>query len=360
MTEFDKQNYPEPEKFNRSFLGKDVLSVEQFTNRDELELIFDTSREMRKIIDEKKVSELLVGHVVCSLFYQPSSRTFSSFSAAAKRLGAIAIEIPGMEAFSSVAKGENLADTVRSFRQTTAADIIVLRHPEDDSSFEAAKHSEVPIINAGSGRKEHPTQAILDIYTIQEKLGKTDDLTITFTGDLRNGRTVKSLAFLLGMAGNDININFMSPDVLKIPEETKQKLFDMGVNVKEGSNGGLADAVQESDILYVTRVQREWFEVQAREDFEKDFGKAKSLSEEALNIIAKELGEIEYKQAVEGYVIDERLLENSRVLVMHPLPRLGEISREVDDMSNAIYFPQMRYGLESRMALLALILGKGP
>ena len=347
------------EKFNGSFLGKDIVSVEQFTSREELEKIFEISRIMREAIEKRSVPRILEGYCACLLFYQPSSRTFSSFSAAAKHLGANVVEIPGMTAYSSAVKGESLSDTIRTFKQTTAADLIVLRHPEDSSSFEAARFSDVPIINAGSGRLEHPTQAVLDIYTIKEELGRIDDMTITFAGDLRNGRTVKSLALLLGMAGENIKMNFVSPEALKLPEGFRQRLEKRGVVVQEGNNEELQEAISSSDVLYVTRVQSEWFAKQALEDARKSLGdKARGISDESLAIFAKELGVAEYKKAVEGYVINKNLIGKSNALVMHPLPRVDEIATDVDDMPNAIYFQQMRYGLESRMALLALVLGR--
>lgn len=351
------------EPFNKSFTGKDVVSVEQFTSREEIELLFGVADEMRLAVKENRENRQdLIHATVAQLFYQPSTRTFTSFEAAAKWLGCQRIiAIPGMSAYSSAVKGESLADTIRTIEQTTAADVIILRHPEDDSSAEAAYYAQVPIINAGSGRKEHPTQAILDLYTIREELGGVDNLVVTMTGDLRNGRTIKSLAKLLVLAGDDIEFNFISPEVLKMPEEAVDYLRQRGASVIVGNNDDLENVLPQTDVLYVTRIQGEWFTKQAMEDVRGNLDVLiKGVNDEAIRPLADSMGAIAYEEAVRGYVINaERMrLAKERMIVMHPLPRVGEIAYEVDQDPRAAYFPQMRYGLYTRMALLSLVLGR--
>lgn len=349
------------EPFNGSFHGKDIISVEQFTSGKEIKILFEVADRMRRSVEEREIRKDLKGYCVALLFYQPSTRTFSSFSAAVQRLGAsYEIPIPGMKAFSSAAKGESLRDTIQTIEQTTAADVIVLRHPEDSSSQEAAQFAKVPIINAGSGRLAHPTQAILDLYTIREKLGRMDGLTVTMIGDLKNGRTIKSLAKLLTL-GDGIRFNFISPPILRMPEEVSSYLKQKGAKVAEGNSEELRDVLGETDVLYVTRVQEEWFVHQAMREIKEALGgKAKIIGEDKLLEAAEVLGEGYYQQAVEGYVVDLELLERAKekMIVMHPLPRVGEIAYEVDDDSRAAYFRQMRNGLYTRMALLAAVLGK--
>lgn len=349
------------EPFKGSFCGKDIISVEQFTLRKEIEVLFEVADRMKQSVEEGEIRKDLKGCGVALLFYQPSTRTFSSFSAAVQKLGASCqISIPDMESFSSAAKGESLKDTIEAIEQATAVDVIVLRHPEDSSSQEAAHFAKVPIINAGSGRLAHPTQAILDLYTIREELGRMDGLTVTMIGDLKNGRTIKSLAKLLTL-GDGIRFNFISPPILRMPEEVNNYLRQKGAKVIEGNSEELRDVLGETDVLYVTRVQEEWFVHQAMREIKEALGeKAKIIGEDKLLEAAKILGEGYYQQAVEGYVIDLELLERAKekMIVMHPLPRVGEIAYEVDDNPRAAYFRQMRNGLYTRMALLAAILGK--
>ncbi|MFH1601338.1 MAG: aspartate carbamoyltransferase [Candidatus Shapirobacteria bacterium] len=324
-----QETIAQPEAFNGSFRGKDIISVEQFTRKDELEHLFRLADRMRRSVERHETREDMRGQTAALLFYQPSTRTFTSFFAAAQRLGALTIPIPDMKP-TSVAKGESLEDTIRAIYQTTAADIIVLRHPEDDSSQRAAACSKIPIINAGSGKAAHPTQAILDIYTIRQELGRVDNLNITMIGDLANGRTVKSLAKLLVLAGKDIRFNFLSPASLRMPAEHLEILRSKGFEVSEGELGELQNVVRETDVLYVTRVQKEWF-----------------TNEEA------------YRQAVRGYEVNRETLGSAKpkMIVMHPLPRVEEIDKKIDNDPRIAYFRQMRNGLYTRMALLAAIQG---
>jgi len=263
------------------------------------------------------------------LFYQPSTRTFTSFVGAAKRLGAYVIDIHEMDSFSSAVKGETLEDTIKSIHQTTGANAIVLRHPEDNSGELAESASYVPVINGGSGKKEHPTQALLDLYTIYEKFKRLDNLHIMMVGDLLYGRTIKSLAKLLVKIGKNIHITFVSPKELKAPKELVKTLREKA-EVSQKSVFG--QSINDVDVIYMTRVQKEWFEKEGKVD--------------------------EYERLKLKFIMDLELVRkmNKDAIIMHPLPRVGEILQEVDDNPRAFYFRQMRSGLYIRMALLHSIL----
>ncbi|MFH1994571.1 MAG: aspartate carbamoyltransferase [Nitrospinota bacterium] len=311
----DQQNTP--------FYGKDILSVKQFS-RDDIEYIFGVAHEMREIVARVGSLDLLKGKLLANLFYEPSTRTFSSFLAAMERLGGSVIPINTVQ-YSSVSKGESLPDTVRTLE--CYADVIVLRHPDENASKIAAQYTRKPIINAGDGVGEHPTQAILDLYTIMEELGTVDGLTITMLGDLKYGRTVHSLARLLSLF--NVKINYVSPESLRMPEDIVKEIDDKGGN--QSHHTDINAVLAETDVLYVTRVQKERFESEA-----------------------------EYKKVQGGYIIDEETMKKAKekMIVTHPLPRVGEISMEVDNDPRAAYFRQMEYGLYVRMALLAMVLGK--
>jgi len=312
------------------FLGQDFISAEQITSRRQIDYLFRAADKMRKAVEQKRQLDLLSGSTVAILFYQPSTRTFTSFQAAAQWLGCRRIvAVPGMEAYSSAVKGESLPDTIRTIEQTTAADMIILRHPEDNSSEIAAQYATVPVINAGSGRKEHPTQAILDLYTIKQELRTLDNLRVVMLGDLKNGRTIKSLSLLLAVVAPSTEIAFVSPPELAAPSDFIEKLKSKGANVRETSN--LEEVLGQADVLYVTRIQKEWFE-----------------SEE------------EYQKVKGSYVISPELMRGAKgkMIVMHPLPRVDEIDQRFDSDPRAAYFRQMRAGLYTRMALMAAILGK--
>ena len=321
-----QQNNPHlPFGDHRSALwyGKDVLSVRQF-NREDLEYIFAVAHEMRVMVERIGTFDLLKGKILANLFYEPSTRTSSSFTAAMERLGGSVIPINEVR-YSSVSKGESLPDTVRTLE--CYADIVVLRHPEVGSAALAAKYAKKPVINAGDGVGEHPTQALLDSFTIKEELGHIDGLTITMLGDLKYGRTVHSLSRLLSLY--KVNLNYVSPEILRMPSEIIHELSSKGIEQAEYNS--LAPALPETDVLYVTRVQKERFA---------------DLSD--------------YEKVAGAYVIDTDTMKNAkdRMIVMHPLPRVTEISMEFDDDPRAAYFRQMEYGLYVRMALLAMVLGK--
>ncbi len=305
------------------FYGKDILSVAQFS-RDDLEYIFGVAEAMRTMVAHIGAFDLLKGKILANLFYEPSTRTSSSFLAAMERLGGSVIPINEVR-YSSVSKGESLPDTVRTLE--CYADVIVLRHPETGSAAIAAAAARKPIINAGDGIGEHPTQALLDLFTIREELGRIDGLTVTMLGDLKYGRTVHSLARLLALF--DVRVRYVSPDILRMPPDLVAQLRERGLSQAEHST--LDPVLAETDVLYVTRVQKERFE--------------------ALD---------EYESVKNAYVITPETLRRARpkMALLHPLPRVGEIAPEVDDDPRAAYFRQMEYGLYVRMALLAMVLGK--
>ena len=303
--------------------GKDIVSVRQF-NRQDLEYIFAVAHEMRVMVERIGTFDLLKGKILANLFYEPSTRTSSSFTAAMERLGGSVIPINEVK-YSSVSKGESLPDTVRTLE--CYADVIVIRHPEVGSASLAAKYAKKPVINAGDGIGEHPTQALLDSLTIKEELGYIDGLTITMLGDLKFGRTVHSLARLLSLY--KVKLNYISPEVLRMPPEIIAELEALGIEQNEYTQ--VDQVLPDTDVLYVTRVQKE--RLSALEEYEKVAG---------------------------AYVIDPEMMEiaKERMIVMHPLPRVTEISMDFDEDPRASYFRQMEYGLYVRMALLAIVLGK--
>ena len=303
--------------------GKDILSVKQF-NREDLEFVFAVAHEMRIMVERVGTFDLLKGKILANLFYEPSTRTSSSFTSAMERLGGSVIPINEVK-YSSVSKGESLPDTVRTLE--CYADVIVLRHPEVGSAAIAAKAARKPVINAGDGIGEHPTQALLDAFTIREEIGHLDGLTVTLLGDLKHGRTVHSLARLLSLY--KVRLNYVAPDILRMPAELIDELKARRLEQAEYST--LDKALPESDVLYVTRVQKERFADEAT-----------------------------YNSVKGAYVIDPTVMRaaKERMIVMHPLPRVGEIAPEFDDDPRAAYFRQMEYGLYIRMALLAMVLGK--
>ncbi|KAI4096916.1 MAG: hypothetical protein LQ344_000716 [Seirophora lacunosa] len=310
------------ESLSRSpFKNRDILSVTQFTRQD-LHLLFTVAAEMRLGVQRQGVLDILKGRVLCTMFYEPSTRTSASFDAAMQRLGGRTVVIS--PSHSSTQKGESLQDTIRTLG--CYGDAIVLRHPDESSAATAAKFSSVPIINGGNGSLEHPTQAFLDLFTIREELGTVTGLTITFTGDLRHGRTVHSLVQLL--QHYNVHIQLVAPASLALPAAIRQQLVESKQLLTE-SDRLTDDIIAQSDVLYCTRVQKERFE-DARE----------------------------YETVKDALVVDNSVLKNAKphMVVMHPLPRNREVSEEVDFDQRAAYFRQMRYGLYCRMALLALVM----
>ncbi len=314
---------PFGENKQSDWYGQDIITVKQF-DVDDLNYIFGVANEMRGMVKRVGTFDLLKGKILANLFYEPSTRTSSSFTSAMERLGGSVIPINEVK-YSSVSKGESLADTVRTLE--CYVDVIVLRHPEVGSAALAAQYAKKPVINAGDGIGEHPTQALLDMFTIFAELGSADGLTVTMLGDLKYGRTVHSLARLLSLF--NVKLNYVSPAILRMPQEVMDEVS--AKNIPQATFDRLEDALPETDVLYVTRVQKERFEDPAV-----------------------------YEQVRGQFVVTPEIMQlaKTEMIVMHPLPRVGEISMDFDDDPRAAYFRQMEYGLHVRMALLAMVLGK--
>lgn len=300
-----------------------VIEAQQF-DVDLLNAIFTTAREMEQVVRHYG-SNILGRRVMASLFYEPSTRTRLSFESAMTRLGGAVLTTESAQEFSSAAKGETLEDTIRVI--AGYSDVIVLRHFESGASQRAADVSEVPIINAGDGAGQHPTQSLLDMYTISREIGRLDSISIALVGDLSNGRTVRSLCYLLAKYPNP-KIYFVAPDIVRMKGDIKEYLTRHKIEFSEVEN--LHHVAGEVDVLYQTRIQRERFGDNL-EHYEKARGK---------------------------YIIDESVLKCMRddAIVMHPLPRVDEIDPAVDADPRAAYFRQAHNGLYVRMALLKMLL----
>jgi aspartate carbamoyltransferase len=306
-----------------SLKGKDILHGNQFSKKD-IDAIIKVASELEKELKNKDSLNLLKGKILATLFYEPSTRTRLSFEAAMQRLGGGIIGMGSVES-SSVAKGETLADTVRTVSQY--ADVIVIRHPRTGSAKEAADVTPIPVINAGDGTGQHPTQALLDIYTIRKETGSLKNLTIAMVGDLKNGRTVHALAEVLSLFG--ARLYFVSPDSLRMPAEITSHLKAKKIGFVETED--MMEAAAASDLVYMTRIQKERFS---------------DLSE--------------YERVKGSYIINEEFLKRlkKKITILHPLPRVDEINPEVDAYPGAAYFRQVRNGVFIRMALLTMIFGK--
>jgi len=304
---------------NLEFEGRDIISIKDFT-REEIDYILKIAEAMEPIA--KKGSDMLRGKILATLFFEPSTRTRLSFEAAMHKLGGSTIGFAEAE-IASVRKGENLADTVRTVENY--ADVIAVRHPLEGAARLAAEFAKAPIINGGSGAEEHPTQALLDLYTIMKEKGKIDGLKIALVGDLRYGRTVHSLAYAFSLY--NIELYLISPESLKMRREVFETIKDK-ISVTEKTS--LENIVPQVDVLYVTRIQKERFPDPA-----------------------------EYMKVKGTYRIDMKTLSEAKkgLIILHPLPRVDEIAAEVDNTPYAKYFPQVWNGIVVRMALLALILG---
>ena len=286
--------------------------------------IFEHAGEMEHIVREGG-SDMLAHKVMATLFYEPSTRTRLSFESAMKRLGGDVIATENAREFSSAAKGETLEDTIRIVEGY--ADVVVLRHYESGAAERAASVTDVPIINAGDGPGQHPTQALLDMYTIQKEIGHLDGISIAMVGDLANGRTVRSLSYLLAKY-EDVHIYFVAPEVVQMKDDIKEYLTRHHVSFSEETD--LKAVASKVDVIYQTRIQRERFGDRI-EDYEKASG---------------------------VYIVDRHILSAMKpdAIVMHPLPRIGEIKPEVDSDHRAAYFRQAQNGLYIRMALLKMLL----
>lgn len=301
------------------FNQKDIISIRDFNKKD-IEYILKIAEEMEPVARSEKTSNILCGKLLGMLFYEPSTRTRLSFEAAMKRLGGSTIGFAEAET-SSATKGENLNDTARILGEYS--DAIVIRHNMEGTARYVSNIVDVPVINAGDGAGQHPTQTLLDLYTMKRILGKIDGLHITLLGDLKYGRTVHSLAYALAMF--NVEVSFVSPNELKMPGEILHDLGKSGVEVYETDD--VHDVLDKTDVLYVTRIQKERFPDAA-----------------------------EYSKIKGAYTVDSKLLKGSNAIVMHPLPRVGEISHDVDNTKYGKYFEQAFYGIPVRMALLKTLI----
>lgn len=302
-----------------------VIAAQDF-NRGMLDELFTTATAMERELVHGAI-KLLDGAIMASLFYEESTRTRFSFESAMLRLGGSVVSTENARQFSSVSKGETLEDTIRILNGYV--DVIVLRHYESGAARRAADVSRVPVINAGDGIGQHPTQAFLDLYTIEKELGHIDGLTIAVVGDLANGRTVRSLCYLLAKY-RDIKIFLVAPPVVRMREDIKEYLCRHDVRFVEEPD--LRKIAPEVDVLYQTRIQKERFG-----DRTEDYLAARGV-----------------------YIVDRELLDLMQpgAIVMHPLPRVDEIASEVDADPRAAYFRQAQNGLYVRMALLAACVGR--
>jgi len=321
VASFYKENTPPI----RNFKGRDILLAEQF-DRESLEILFHETSKMEELLKERKITDLLSPFILATLFYEPSTRTRLSFETSMVRLGGKVISESSVQ-FSSQMKGEVLEDTIRVVEE--CADVIALRHPKEGSAQKAADFAFIPIINAGDGGGQHPTQAFLDVYTIKKELGRLEDFTITMLGDLRFGRTVHSLTYLLLLFPN-ISLHFVAPAYLKMPEGILRFLERKGVEFSQTNQ--LDEKTYDSDVVYVTRVQEERI---------KEFDSFGPQRAELLK---------------NSYQLPADFPKISKAIILHPLPRLNEIPPEVDQSPTAAFFRQSSYGIPIRMALLKLVL----
>ena len=309
-----------------SLRGKSVATASMFSAAEVISLC-DLAETFERLLAENKPIELLKGKVMTPLFFENSTRTFSSFCAAMTKLGGSVVNLP-IES-SSIAKGESLSDTIRTM--DSYSDVLVLRHPDVHALQTAMKVAKAPIFNAGNGTGEHPTQALLDVMTIRRELGRLDNLVIGLVGDLKNGRTVHSLVEMVGKNFGVKELIMVSPPSLRMPESVLTRLPTTISVVEETSLS--PQIMQRVDVLYCTRLQKERFG-------------------------AGEAGLMDYDAAKSSLVVNAKRLVDAKqnMIVMHPLPRNDELSDDVDGDHRAAYFKQMRYGLLMRMALLYSVL----
>jgi len=304
------------------FPHTDVISINDFSRKD-LDLVLKKAAEMEKMRSAKK-QKILAGKVVASLFFEPSTRTRLSFEAAIQNLGGRVIGFSDA-ATSSTKKGETLSDSIRMVSRY--ADIIVMRHPLEGSARRASEISPKPIINGGDGANQHPTQTLLDLYTIQKEFGKIDGLSIGMLGDLKYGRTVHSLAYALANF-KGVKLYLIAPDQLKMPQEI---IEDIKCKVKVEETAELEKFLPKLDVLYATRIQKERFP-----------------------------DPVEYEKVKNVYILQKQILKGAKknFRIMHPLPRVNEISKGLDNTPAALYFEQAANGIPVREALLSMLIAK--
>ncbi len=302
------------------FSHKDIIDPDQFSKKD-LETILNTTEYITKLKEKNLLKDILNGYLLASLFFESSTRTRLSFETAMLRLGGKVISTVGFQ-FSSISKGETLYDTMKMIE--AYADIAVIRHPIEGSSRIAASAVSIPIINAGDGAGHHPTQALLDLYTIYKEKSQIDGLRIAFIGDIKFSRTIHSLVKLL--THYNVEMVFISPVDLAMPEAYRKELRKKNIEFEETED---IKALWDCDVAYVTRIQEERF-------------------------VDKE----EYERLKNSYVVNKSIVIASKknTIIMHPLPRVNELSTDVDDLPTAVYFKQAAYGVYVRMALLCLCL----
>ena len=298
--------------------NKSLISINDYT-RDEILRVLDLAEEFEK----NPSQDILNGKVIATLFFEPSTRTRLSFESAVNRLGGKIIGFTDSSS-SSATKGESLKDTIKTV--SNYSDLIVMRHPIEGSARYASEVGTVPVINAGDGANQHPTQTLLDLYSIRKTQGKLNDLNLFIVGDLKYGRTVHSL--LMAMAHFNATFYFISPSELRIPQEYKIYLDQLNLKYYEYSD--FKEKIGDADIMYVTRVQKERFS-----------------------------DPIEYEKTKNAYVLKNSMLQNTRnnLKILHPLPRVNEISTDVDENEKAYYFIQALNGVYTRQAIISLILG---
>jgi aspartate carbamoyltransferase catalytic subunit len=307
---------------NMSFKGLDIVSIRDLS-REQIDTVLDLSERMIPYAKGEKFTKALDGRILANLFFEPSTRTRMSFESAITRLHGGSIDM-GMPSMTSMVKGETLADTIRMVE--SYSDVIVLRHPHEGAARLAARFSSKPVINAGDGAGQHPTQTLLDLFTIRRAKKSIDGIKVAMVGDLKYGRTVHSLAEALTMFGADLT--FVAPSTLQMPKETLKQVEKSGGKPKLKTK--LSEVIADADVLYITRIQRERFPDAA-----------------------------EYQKMAGTYRVDNSLLREAKsdLIVMHPLPRVDEIAPEVDSTPHAKYFEQAFNGVPVRMALLNLVLG---
>lgn len=305
---------------------KHLTSYKELMNQKVLAEILGTAEKIQTKPDE--ASKILEGKIVACLFFEASTRTRLSFESAALKLGAKIIDMQSGVVSSHGAKGESLEDTIKTI--CGYADCIIIRHPEDGAAERAAKVASVPIINAGDGSSQHPTQALIDLYTIKKHFGRLNNLNFTIVGDLLYGRTVHSLLPILGQYENN-TFNLISPESLVLPDAEKQLLIELGVTFTESHDLDLNNIPTDTDVLYMTRIQRERF-----------------------------ANPEEYTEVQSTYVLKPEAVTKLKpdAIILHPLPRVDEIDIKVDKDPRAMYFRQAHDGVFARMALLQKILGK--
>jgi len=304
-----------------SFTGKDIISIIDLS-KQEIEEILKEAEKMERLLKEKEKLDLLSGKILANLFFEPSTRTRLSFATAMQKLGG---EVIGFEEIgtTSLAKGETLADTIKVVEKYS--DVIVIRHPKEGSARFAAEISEKPVINAGDGANQHPTQTLLDLYTINKLKGRIEGLKVALVGDLKHGRVMRSLAY--GLAMFKASLTFVSPVGLEFPEDfTREIVEKFDCEIIQTDN--IASGIKNADVIYVCRIQKERFE-----------------------------DAYEAEKVQKSFMLDAKTIEKTKedAIILHALPRTVEIDRSIDKTQKAKYFEQAYYGVPVRMAILKMV-----